>query len=254
MNLIDTLSESFNSAMASFIDALPTVIGALLILLVGWIVGRLVGSAVTSILTRVGADQRFSQYAGAVYGPTAGAMAPSRLVGLLARWFIYLVFFIAAANFLGWPQVSSLLNSFVAWLPNLVAAVVILIAAPVIGQVLRTTIESSSQGMGLGGASIVGRLAQWGVILFGVLAALAQVGIADTLVTTLFTGIVAAIAIALGISFGLGGRDVASEVVRAVYESRKSVPAGGGMSGGASGGGAAGGGAAPAGGSTKPAM
>jgi len=250
MNLIDTLSESFNSAMASFIDALPTVVGALLILLVGWIIGRLVGGAVTQILTRVGADQRFSQYAGAVYGPSAGAMAPSRLLGLLARWFIYLVFFIAAANFLGWPQVSSLLNSFVAWLPNLVAAVVILIAAPVIGQVLRATIESSAAGMGMGGASLVGRLAQWGVILFGVLAALAQVGIADTLVTTLFTGIVAAIAIALGVAFGLGGREVASEVVRAVYESRKSMPA----TAAGTGGGAAGGGAAPAGGSSKPAM
>jgi len=242
MNLVDTLTESFNSAVASLIDALPTIIGALLILLVGWIVGRAVGGFVTTILTRVGADQRFSQYAGSVYGSTAGAMAPSRLFGLLARWFIYLVFFIAAANFLGWPQVSSLLNAFVAWLPNLVAAVVILIAAPVIGQVLRATIESSAAGMGMGGASLVGRLAQWGVILFGVLAALAQVGIADTLVTTLFTGIVAALAISLGVAFGLGGRDVASEIVRSVYESRKTMPpmsgastGGAGGSGGASG-------------------
>ncbi len=221
MNLVDTLSESFNSAMGTLVESIPTLIGAIVILVVGWVIGRFVGGVVTTLLSRANADQWFSKYAGDVYGPNTGAMAPTRLLGGLARWFIYLVFFIAAANFLNWPQVSSLLNDFIAWLPNLVAAVVIVIAAPVIGQVLRVTIQTSSESLGAGNAAFLGRLVQFGVIVFAVLAALAQVGIAPGLITTLFQGVVLAIAVAIGLAFGLGGRDVAGEIARTAYDTAR---------------------------------
>ncbi len=223
MNLVDTLTQSFNDAMGALVAAIPTLIGALVILLIGWIVGRFVGGVVTNLLSRADADKWFSKYAGGVYGSNTNAMAPTRLIGTLARWLIYLVFFIAAANYLGWPQVSALLNDFIAWLPNLVAAVVIVIAAPVLGQILRTTIEASSQGLGSGSAAILGRLVQIGVIVFGVMAALYQVGIASDLINTLFLGIVAATALALGLAFGLGGRDVAGDITRAAYEATRSA-------------------------------
>jgi hypothetical protein len=77
MNLLDTLAESFNRAIASLVDAIPTVLGALVILLVGWLVGRLVGGIVTSLLGRANADQWFSRFAGTVYGDASGAIAPS---------------------------------------------------------------------------------------------------------------------------------------------------------------------------------
>ncbi len=233
MNLVDTLTQSFNDAMGSLVEAIPTLIGALVILLVGWAIGRFVGGIVAALLARANADQHFSRYAGRVYGSSTDAMAPTRLISGLARWFIYLVFFIAAANYLGWPQVSMLLNDFIAWLPNLVAAVVIVIAAPVLGQILRTTIEASSQGLGSGSAAILGRLVQIGVIVFGVMAALYQVGIASDLINTLFLGIVAATALALGLSFGLGGREVAADITRAAYEATRSanIPAPGAGSG-----------------------
>jgi hypothetical protein len=225
MNLVDTLTQSFNDAMGSLVAAIPTLIGAIVILLVGWAIGRFVGGIVIALLTRANADQWFNKYAGSVYGTNTTAMAPTRLLGGLARWFIYLVFFIAAANYLGWPQVSLLLNEFIAWLPNLVAAIVIVIAAPVLGQVLRTTVEASSQGLGTGSAAVLGRLVQVGVIVFGVMAALYQVGIASDLINTLFLGIVAATALALGLSFGLGGRDVAADITRSAYNATQAAGA-----------------------------
>jgi small-conductance mechanosensitive channel len=228
MNLVDTLTQSFNDAMGSLVAAIPTLVGALIILLVGWAIGRIVGGIVTSLLTRANADQWFGKYAGEVYGTSTEAMAPTRLLGGLARWFIYLVFFIAAANYLGWPQVSSLLNDFIAWLPNLVAAIVIIIAAPVVGHVLRLTVEGASQGLGTGSARLLGQLVQIGVIVFGVMAALYQVGIASDLINTLFVGIVAATALALGLAFGLGGRDVAADITRAAYNATQSSSAPGG--------------------------
>jgi hypothetical protein len=198
------------------------------VLLVGWIVGRLIGGIVTTILERMSADRWFQRYGGDVYGDATSTLKPSRMVGILAKWLIYLVFFVAAANFLNWPQVSALLNQFLTWLPNLVVAVVILIAAPVLGRLLRSAITSGSAGLGGTDAGVLGRLAEFAVIAFAVIIALNQVGIASDLVSTLFAGLVAALALAFGLAFGLGGRDVAADITRAAYDrTRGAAPAAG---------------------------
>ena len=218
MNLVDTLSESFNKAVADLVNAIPTIVGALLILLIGWIVGRIVGGIVTGILTRAKADALFARYAGSIYGDAPGATRPSQYIGALAKWLIYLVFFLSAANFLGWTQVSLLINDFLAWLPNLIVAVIIVIAAPVIGRILRTAIEASGDGLGLTNTALLGRMAELAVIAFAVIIALYQVGIASDLVNILFIGVVGSMALAFGLAFGLGGRAVAEEVSRNWYE------------------------------------
>jgi hypothetical protein len=223
MNLVDTIVESFNRAVADLVAAIPTIIGALFILLVGWIVGRIVGGIVTAALARTGADGQIQRHAGTVYGAAAEDTPPSQFFGLLVKWLIYILFFIAAANFLGWTQVSSFLNEFLAWLPSLVIAVVIIVAGPIIGRILRRTIEASSMGMGLGDPKLLGRVAEIGVIAAAVIIALYQVGIASDLIFVLFVGVVAALALALGLAFGLGGREVAGEVARDWYERSKGI-------------------------------
>jgi len=170
------------------------------------------------LLARANADRLFTRYAGSIYGPQPGSKTPSQYIGLLARWLIYLVFFLAAANFLGWSQVSLLLNDFLAWLPNLIVAVIIVLAAPVLGRLLRTAIEAGGAGMGLSNTALLGRLAEFAVVAFGVIVALYQVGIASDLVNILFIGVVGAMALALGLAFGLGGRDVAAEISRNWYQ------------------------------------
>ncbi|MCJ7711535.1 MAG: hypothetical protein MUQ32_11980 [Chloroflexi bacterium] len=225
MNLVDTLSDAFNKAAADIVNAIPTVIGALLILVIGWIVGRLVGGIVTRLLSRANADAMFSRYAGSTYGEAPGANRPSQYLGILAKWLIYLVFFLSAANFLGWSQVSVLINTFLAWLPNLIVAVIIVLAAPVLGRILRTAIEASGEGMGLSNTALLGRFAEFAVIAFGVIVALYQVGIASDLVNILFIGLVGAMALAFGLAFGLGGRSVAEEVSKDWYKRSRQMAA-----------------------------
>lgn len=247
MDLWDTLVESFNEALADLVNALPTIIGALVILLIGWIVGRLAGGIITRLLATANADHLFARYAGSIYGEQPGATKPSQYIGLLARWLIYLVFFLVAANFLGWSQVSILINDFLAWLPNLIVAVIIVLAAPVLGRLLRTAIEASGEGMGLSNTVLLGRLAEFAVVAFGVVVALYQVGIASDLVNILFIGVVGAMALAIGLAFGLGARDVAADISRNWYQrtgematriqessdvSPSPAPSGGGATGG----------------------
>jgi len=225
MNLIDTLTEAFNKAVADLVNALPVIIGALLILLVGWIVGRIIGGVVTGLLTRAKADHYFARFAGDIYGEQPGSTRPSEYIGILAKWLIYLVFFLSAANFLGWTQVSVLINQFLAWLPNLIVAIIIVIVAPVLGRILRGTIEASGEGFGLTNTELLGRVAEFAVIAFGVIVALYQVGIASDLVNILFIGLVGAMSLAFGLAFGLGGRSVAEDVSRDWYNRSKTVAA-----------------------------
>ncbi|HYI23377.1 MAG TPA: hypothetical protein VEX62_12180 [Candidatus Limnocylindrales bacterium] len=225
MNLGDTLVAAFNEVVNDLVTALPAIIGALIILLIGYIVAKVVSGIVRRVVDRAGADRAFAQRGADVYGNSATAIKPSTAAASVVFWIIMLVFIIAAANFLGWPQVSQLINDFLAWLPNLIVAVIILIAAPVVGRIVRRAIEGGSSQLGMGNGQMLGRVAEIAVIAFAVLIAVNQVGIATDLVNILFIGVVAALAIAIGLSFGLGGREVAAQVTQDWYTRSKEVSA-----------------------------
>jgi hypothetical protein len=139
------------------------------------------------------------------------------------KWIIRFVFLVAAANVLGMPQVSALLNEVLLWIPNLLVAAVILLVAPLIGRFLRGLIEVGAGNMGFTNAPLLGRVAELAVIAFAVLIAIDQIGIAADLLNILFTGLVAAFALAFGLSFGLGGRDVAAQITQRWYESSQAA-------------------------------
>ena len=126
MDLGDTIVASFNEVVNDLVTALPAIIGALIILLVGYVVAKVVSGIVRRLVERSGADRTFAERSSDVYGSTATAIKPSSAAASVVFWIIVLVFIVAAANFLGWPQVSQLINDFLAWLPNLIVAVIIL--------------------------------------------------------------------------------------------------------------------------------
>jgi len=223
MDLGETLRTSFNQVINDLVTALPAIIGAIIILIIGYIVAKVVSGIVRRLLDRSGLDRRFEQHGADVYGSNTTAMRPSGLAATITFWVIMLIFIVAAANFLGWPQVSELINNFLGWLPNLIVAVIILIAAPIVGRIVRRVVEGSSAQLGMGSGQMLGRIAEIGVIAFAVLIAINQVGIATDLVNILFIGIVAALALALGLSFGLGGREVAAQVTQNWYDRSREV-------------------------------
>jgi hypothetical protein len=214
----DALVAAFGSAMASLLNAIPAILGALLILAVGWILSGIVATLVQKAVSRAGIDRRFAYHGGEVYGEAAHHFPPSRVLAELARWGIRLIFIVAAANALNLPQVSEFLNQVLLWLPNLFVAVVILLVAPLLGRFLRGLIETGAGSMGFGNASLLGRLAEVAVIAFAVLVAVDQLGIAADILNILVIGVIGALALAFGLAFGLGGRDVAAELTRSWYD------------------------------------
>ena len=163
----------------------------------------------------------FVSQAGGVYGGGAQSLSVSRIAGAVVKWLIFLVFLIAATNFLGWPLLTDLLNQIILFIPNLIVAALILILAPIGGRLLRTAIEEGTARAGVSSGRLVGRIAEIAVILFGVVIAVNQIGIASGLVNILFTGMVVALAIAFGLAFGLGGREVAGQVLQGWYDSSR---------------------------------
>ena len=219
----DAIFLSLSNALNAFLNAIPAVIGALVILLIGWILSAFLARLVSGALRKAGADRAFAEHGGAVYGARSQQFQPSVVAGEIVKWAIRLVFLVAAANTLGMPQVSELLNQVLLWIPNLIVAAVILLVAPLVARFVGGAIEAGAGEHGLQQRPAAGQIAQWAIIGFAVVIAINQIGIAEDLINTLFIGLVAAMALAFGLAFGLGGRDVASEITRSWYESSQSA-------------------------------
>ena len=221
----DAVFLSLSNALNGFLAAIPLVVGALIIIVIGWIIAGVVARVVTELLRRVGADRLFAEHGGRVYGERTRNLKPSVVAGELVKWLIRLVFLVAAANVLGLTQVSELLNDVLLWIPNLIVAAIILLVAPVLARFVRSAIEVGAGEMGFTNASLLGRIAEIAIVAFAVIIAINQIGIAANLVNILFVGIVAALALAFGLAFGLGGREVAGQLTQSWYEQSQAAAA-----------------------------
>ena len=160
----DAVFLSLSNALNTFLNAIPQVIGALLIIIIGWIIAGALARLVSELLSRVGADRVFAERGGEVYGAQSEKIKPSIVAGELVKWLIRLVFLVAAANVLGMTQISELLNQVLLWIPNLIVAAVILLIAPLLARFVRGAIEVGAGQMGFTNAPLLGRIAEIAII------------------------------------------------------------------------------------------
>jgi hypothetical protein len=219
----EALFLSLTNALNTFLAAIPLVIAALLIIVIGWVISNVLARIVREILERAGADRLFAEHGGAVYGTRSSAFQPSVVTAEIVKWIVRFVFLVAAANVLGLTQVSVLLNDVLLWIPNLLVAAVILLIAPLLARFVRGAIEVGAGQMGFSNGILLGRMAEIAIVAFAVLVAINQLGIAADLINILFIGFVAAISLAFGLAFGLGGRDVAARITEDWYRGMSSA-------------------------------
>jgi len=211
----DILIASFQSLWLGVASFLPRLILALIVFLVGWIVAVTLGKFVAQIIGLFKVD-KILQKAG-IEEPLArgGLRLNSGLfIGGLIRWFFLLAFLIASVDILGLNQVNAFLRDIVLiYLPNVIVASLILVAAAILADTLQKIVVSSAKAARLTSAVFLGGMVRWAIWLFAILAALYQLGIAGPFVQTLFMGFIAMLAIAGGLAFGLGGKDAAARVI-----------------------------------------
>lgn len=203
--------NSFQSIWEGFIGFLPNILGALIVILVGWAIAvglqRLVTQVlralrVDPILEKVGTEKFFEK--GGIKMDFAG------WAGTAVKWFLILVFLLAATDILQLYEVSVFLRDVLTYVPNIIVAVVILAIASWLAGVLRSIVQASIAASNIKAASFLGTLTYWSVLIFGFFTALTQLGIAFALLQTVITGLVAMLALAGGLAFGLGGKEQAN--------------------------------------------
>lgn len=212
-------------ALYQVLGVIPALLGALIILGIGWIVGGAIGRLGEKLLHSIGFERVAERTGFTGFLRKAGVerMDASALLGQAVNWTIRLVFLQMAADALGLRQVTVLLNQLIAYIPNLFVAALILVVAGFLGRLLQGVVRGAMSGATSIGASFLDDFAYWAVMVFGIIAALNQLNIAPVVVNTLFIGLVATVALALGLSFGLGGREAAAEVTRSWLETTREV-------------------------------
>lgn len=201
------------AGISKFFSALPNIVGALLILIVGWIIAGVIGGLITRLAQAIRVDTVADKVGINTFLQRSGTtMRASNIFGEILKWVIRLVFVEMAAEQIGMPQVTAIINQILAFIPNIVVAIVILGVGAFVGQLLGGVVRGFSSESGIGSPDLLARLTSVAILAFAAIAALNQLQIAPVVVNTLYIGLVGAIALALGLSFGLGGRDTAARL------------------------------------------
>jgi len=206
--------NSFQSIWGGFISFLPSLLGALVIFFIGWAIAVGLQKLFTQILRAMRIDPALEKLGMGQFFEQAGIkMDFAGWIGTFIKWFLVLVFLLAATDILNLSEVSVFLRSILSYIPSVIIAVVILAVAFWLASVLRKLVQASVSASNIKAAALLGTITYWALLIFGVFAALIQLGIAFALLQTLITGLIAMLAIAGGLAFGLGGKDAAASFI-----------------------------------------
>lgn len=198
-------------------QVLPSVGAAIAILIAGYILARVLERWTDALLKRLNFN-RMAEAGGIseAMGRTGTRLDPIHAVGKLLFWLVMLVVILLASSALGLESIREMFGTMLSYIPVLIAAIVIVVLGMIVGEFVRALVLASAGGVE--GVPTLARIAKGVVVLIAVFMAVQQLGVADELVTAAFTLILGAIALAVGLAFGLGNRDLAGEVTRRWYE------------------------------------
>ncbi len=213
--LANSIEQTFSMVMTQVIYYVPLLLSALVVIIIGWIIANTLKSVIIAIFSRLKINQlldaagidELTKRAG--YNLDAGYFA-----GVLVKWFVLIIAFVVALDILNLDQVSVFLQTVVlTYLPNVLVAVLILFASFVVAKFASDAVAAATRASQMNTPTFLPKATYVAIIFFAVLAALNQLQIAPELVQILFTGMVFAVSLALGLAFGLGGRDAASKFI-----------------------------------------
>ena len=225
--LIQTWTEVFTRALqdigTEIIGYTPKLFVALVIFILGWVFGVILGRIVSQIIKTIKVDKALRE-AGLeeVFNKAGFTLDSGKFLGGLVKWFVIVIFLVPTLEVLQLNQVNEFLRDDVlSYLPNVIAAVLILLIAALIAEVMQRVVVGSAKAADIASARFLGSVTRWAIWLFAILAALSQLNVATAFVETLFQGIVIAVSLAIGLAFGLGGQEAAR---RYLEHLRKDIP------------------------------
>jgi hypothetical protein len=222
----DAVLVSATEALQNFLGFLPALVGAILILVIGWFVAGLLAGLVERALKMVGFERAANTTGISSFIQRSGSSwTASAIVAEIIKWFIRLIAIQAAASILGLNQISQIINAILLWLPNLVVAIAIIVIGALIARFVGGLVRGTTGQMGFSDPELLGNIAHYAILAFAIIAAVDQLGIAETVVDTLFIGAVALVVLAGGLAFGLGGQQTAAQITAGWYQKGRDASA-----------------------------
>lgn len=219
MSLLDIwttgLKTSFESISNGLLKFAPNLIVAIIIFLVGCFIANWVGKLIAQLVNSLKIDDFLrSAKVDEVLRRGNITLSSGRFIGSLVKWYIIVIFLVAFLNVVGLTQVNDYLNGVVlVYLPKVIVAAAVILTAVVIAYTMQRIVVGSAKAGGFTSANFLGSLTKWSILIFAFMVALVQLGVATVFIQTLFTGVIVALALAFGLSFGLGGQQAASQFI-----------------------------------------
>src|ERR687894_216210 len=210
---MQAVTQSLSDGLGAILGALPALMGAIIILVVGFIIAKVLQGIVTRVLQSMGFEGWMES--GGIkqfFDRSQTNKTPLSILGKLIFWLVFFIAITMAVDTLGISAISDVLAQFIAYIPQIIAAILILVLATLLANFVAGIVRGAT------GSDFTGSVAQYGIIVFAAFAALTQLGIAEELIAPTFLILLGAVALAAAIAFGLGGRDVAKEVVEDGYQ------------------------------------
>lgn len=209
----DAIVTSLADLWVQFISFIPSLIAALIVFFLGWAVSVAVGRLVEKALVVMRVNTAFDSMHGLKRAVEQAGLKLNiaRLVGEVFKWFLIIVTLLAATDILGLTEVSRFLMSVLLYVPNVVVAVLILVIAVVLANFVYRTVLASMQAAGFASGGAIASISKWAIMVFALFTALLQLNVATALIQTFLTAFFAMIALAGGLAFGLGGKDLATK-------------------------------------------
>ncbi|MBT4277436.1 hypothetical protein HOD96_01680 [Candidatus Falkowbacteria bacterium] len=208
------ISGSMQDLWMRSIGFLPNLFGAIIIFAVGLMIAISLGVLFTKLLEKLKVDKAADEI-GLTHMLEQGEIKVSipTIIGEIVKWFLIIASLMAATDILGLPQITYFLNSILLYVPNVIVAAIILAVTVIVANFVNHIVHKGGRATKVAHSHIFGAMSKWAIIIFGVMAALVQLGIATSLISILFSGIIGMLALAGGLAFGLGGKDKAAQIL-----------------------------------------
>jgi len=214
-NWADITAQALQSLWQGFITFIPVLLGVIIVFVIGWFFAVLIGKIVTEILKRLKFNQIFEK------GGWRAAMQKAEIkvdaagfIGAIVKWVLIIAVLQVAVGILGWTDFAVLLGKVIDYLPNVIIAALIFVVAVVVADILQKVIVAAAESANFSYTKTAGAIVKWAIWIFAILAILRQLVIVPELVETLFSAIVYGVVATFVIAFGLGGKDMATEMLK----------------------------------------
>ncbi len=216
--IVEDLSTAVSSivlnALATFINFIPSLVGGLIIFIMGLVIAAVMYRVIIGILKLVQLEKLLARYG--VVKLEGHDIEWSEIIAEITRWSIIIIFLVPTLDAWKLNAVNTVLNRVILYIPNVIVAVVLAMVGMVFARLGYKVASSMSKNLGKQLSHSVGLIAQWSIVIFVGFLVLHQLGVAQEMLRILFGGIVAMLTIAGGLAFGLGGKETAKEILESI--------------------------------------